>query len=173
MTAPRRIFLTGFMGSGKTSIGRRLAELLDYPFVDIDEIIENSSGTGVREIFENEGEAGFRAREAGALLACLSMDRAVIATGGGTFVAEANRDRIQAAGVSVFLDVPFGVLVSRLAGKAGSRPLFRDPVQAFQLYSSRLEFYKMADITLSIRAEETVEEISRRAHLALPFRNRD
>ena len=75
--------------------------------------------------------------------------------------------------MSIFLEVPFPVLLSRLTGKADNRPLFRDPAQAFQLYSSRLDFYRMADIVLGVRADETVEEVSERVLLSLPYQNRE
>jgi len=173
LSAPRKVFLVGFMGAGKTSVGRKLASALEYPFVDLDEIVEAATRKTIRELFESEGEPAFRRRESSVLQSCFALDRAVVATGGGTFVVDECRRQIQESGVSIFLDVPFPVILSRLSGKAESRPLFRDPAEAFQLYSARLEFYKMADICLGVGVEETVEEIAERAYLALPFRNRD
>ena len=83
VSAPRRVFLVGFMGAGKTSAGRRVADRLGYPFVDVDEIVEAATGLSVREIFEKDGEAEFRRREASVLETCTRLDRAVVATGGG------------------------------------------------------------------------------------------
>ena len=110
--------------------------------------------------------------EAAEVERCAGLERAVVATGGGTFASERNREVIQACGVSVHLDVPFDLVASRLEGKRDERPLFRDPVQAFRLYSSRLEFYRLADISLAIRGDETGEEIAQRILLALPYRGR-
>ena len=170
--APRRIFLVGFMGSGKTTVGRRLAERLAYPFFDVDEIVEASTGRTVRQIFEAEGESAFRRREASVLQTATALERAVVATGGGTFGPSENRDRIALSGVSVFLDVPFPVILGRLEGKSANRPLFGNPTEAFRLYSSRLELYRTADLRVTVAPGETVEEIAERVQLSLPYRGR-
>jgi shikimate kinase len=173
MGAPRKIYLVGFMGCGKSTVGRILADRIDYPFVDIDEIVEAAAGCSVRQIFEQSGETEFRRREASVLATAVSgLERAVVATGGGTFAPDANRALIQGSGVSVFLEVPFDLLLSRLEEKGASRPLFRDPEQAFRLYSDRLGTYRMADVVLDIRSGQTPEETAERIRLALPWRGR-
>ena len=96
-----RIFLTGFMGSGKTTVGRRLAERLELPFVDLDEEIERRAGMAVREIFERQGEPAFRALEAEALRQVLALPDVVVATGGGTMAFEGNFRLIRASGLVV------------------------------------------------------------------------
>ena len=92
MTLPRHLLLVGFMAAGKTVVGRRLAGLLDYPFLDLDQEIEEAAAASVRQIFEREGEAGFRRRETEALDRCLNMEKGVVATGGGTFAQSENRE---------------------------------------------------------------------------------
>ncbi|HEY6066038.1 MAG TPA: thiamine phosphate synthase, partial [Thermoanaerobaculia bacterium] len=111
---PGRIFLVGFMGSGKTVIGRRIAERLGVPFVDLDLEIERTSGLTVRAIFETAGEAAFREREAAFLGGTEALENAVVATGGGSWMSEGNRRTILRRGTPVYLDVPFDVLRSRL-----------------------------------------------------------
>ena len=90
-----RVLLTGFMGAGKTAVGMRLAERLELPFVDLDEIIEETSGASIREIFESQGEDEFRRRERVALKKTLESPEGIVATGGGTLVAARNRELIR------------------------------------------------------------------------------
>src|SRR5262249_6570248 len=117
-----RIYLVGFMGSGKTAIGRRVAERLQVPFVDLDWEIERTSGLTVRALFEAGGEAAFREREAVFLAGTADLPPAVIATGGGAYVREGNRELIRRLGAAIFLDVPFEEIARRMAGKK-DRPL--------------------------------------------------
>ena len=144
-----RIYLVGFMGSGKTAIGRRVAERLDVPFVDLDLEIERTSGRTVRALFEDSGEAAFRQRETTFLEATDSLPRAVIATGGGCYAREENRHAIGRLGAAVFLDVPFETILTRLLGKT-DRPLFQGPQQAHRLYAERDPFYRMAPIHVKL-----------------------
>lgn len=103
MSAKTNIYLIGPMGSGKTAVGRQLARDLGRPFFDTDVEIERRTGVDIPFIFEKEGEAGFRERER-EMIAELSLSRhAVIATGGGAVLSEANRERLAATGVVVFL----------------------------------------------------------------------
>ncbi|HWC64605.1 MAG TPA: shikimate kinase, partial [Thermoanaerobaculia bacterium] len=154
---PRKIWLVGFMGCGKTTIGRILARRLEVPFFDLDAEIEAASGRSVRSIFETEGEAEFRRRERAYVEGSLAIPAGVFAAGGGTFAAEANRRVIVREGVSVFLDVPFEVLVSRVPAKA-DRPLFGDAVQARRLLEERLPFYRMAALSVPLTGGETPED---------------
>lgn len=161
-----RVFLVGFMGSGKTAVGRRVAERLGAAFVDLDEEIERASGRTVRALFEESGEAAFRDREAAYLQGTADLPQAVVATGGGCFCFEGNRAAIARLGVAVSLDVPLSTVQARLAGKT-DRPLFRSPEQLAQLYAERAPFYRMAPVQVSLSGAETIEEASDRVLVAL------
>jgi thiamine-phosphate diphosphorylase len=165
-----RIYLVGFMGSGKTAIGRRLAERLGMPFVDLDAEIERTSGVTVRALFEASGEAAFRERESVFLNATESLPRAVVATGGGCYVREGNRQSIARLGTAVFLDLPLPALLARLAGKI-DRPLFAGPEQAARLYAEREPFYRMGSVAVPLTGE-SIEEAADRVLDALSARNR-
>lgn len=163
-----KIYLVGFMGAGKTTIGRELAARVDAPFFDLDELIESSEKLSIKDIFAQHGEPYFRKRERDLLRATKHLDAAVIATGGGTFTFDENIQFIQSEGVSVYLSAPYALLRARVDMKAGERPLFRDDVSAHELYANRIRFYRMSDITLEIREEETPVEIVERLLLELP-----
>jgi thiamine-phosphate diphosphorylase len=165
-----RIYLVGFMGSGKTAIGRRVAERLDVPFVDLDAEIERTSGLTIRALFEASGEAAFRERESVFLEATESLPRAVVATGGGCYVREGNRRVIARLGTAVYLDLPLSVLLGRLSGKT-DRPLFLGPEQAAGLYAEREPFYRMGSVTVAL-SDASVEEAADRVLDALSSRDR-
>ena len=163
-----RVYLTGFMGSGKTAAGQRLAERLGAPFVDLDSEVERRAGITVREIFERHGEPEFRRLEQEALKATGELPDVVVATGGGTVTFEANARFIRASGVSVWLNPPFSTIVGRIGGLGKQdRPLFRDEVQAFALYRERLPAYRQADLTVDVGAAEQPEEIAARIELLI------
>ena len=121
----RWIVLIGMMGSGKTAVGRALAERSRLSFVDADEEIERAAAMTVAEIFRRDGEAFFRDREAQVVARLLGGRPGVMATGGGAWMAQANRAAIEAAGVSVWLDAGIDVLWQRLRRTRGreTRPL--------------------------------------------------
>jgi shikimate kinase len=144
-----RLYLVGFMGSGKTAVGQRVAERLEVPFVDLDAEIERTAGLTVRAIFESSGEAAFRERESLFLQATESLPRVVVSTGGGCYAAEANRRTIARLGTAVFLDVPLPELTARLADKT-DRPLFSGSEQAARLYALREPFYRMAPVVVGV-----------------------
>ena len=158
----KRVYLVGFMGSGKTTVGRRLAARLGVPFVDLDQAFESMTGTTIKESFERHGESWFRERESELLRGTLALPEAVIALGGGTFVPPKNREFVEESGVSVFLDAPFELLASRLHGKAADRPLFRNVAEARQLYDARLSCYKMANWTVPVKESDRVDAVVRR-----------
>ena len=120
------------MGSGKSTLGRGLATRLGMSFVDVDTRIESAAGCAIQAIFEHEGEAGFRQREAQALAEALAGEVAVIATGGGAVLAEANRNAMRDAGVVVYLQVDPATQLLRLTGDTG-RPLLDTPDRAQRL----------------------------------------
>ncbi len=165
-----RIYLVGFMGSGKTDVGQRVAERLVVPFVDLDAEIERASGMTVRALFETWGEAAFRERESLFLEATESLPRAVVATGGGCYIREENRRTIARLGTPVFLEVPLATLLSRLAGKT-DRPLFTGPEQAAALAAEREPFYRMGTVRVAL-AGESIEEAADRVLDALSARGR-
>jgi len=161
-----RVFLVGFMGSGKTAVGRRLAERLGVAFVDLDEEIERASGKTVRAVFEESGEPAFRARESAYLEGTASLPQAVVATGGGCFTFEGNRAVIARLGVAVSLAVPLATVQARLKGKT-DRPLFQSPEQLGRLYAERAPFYRMASVQVGLSGAESIEEAADRVLVAL------
>lgn len=119
-----KVFIIGYMGSGKSTAGKRLARLLELPFLDADTLAENSAGASISEIFAESGEARFRELEREVLNEFAeSNTEAVFATGGGMPLHFDNMDRMLAAGVVVWLDPAPGVLAKRLEKSADSRPL--------------------------------------------------
>jgi shikimate kinase len=146
------IFLIGFMASGKTTVGRLLAERLDWSFVDLDKVIEDEAGKTVAEIFAAEGEPGFRKRETEALGEVAKRRKAVVATGGGAPCREENLRAMLAAGRVFWLEVSARDAVAR-AGKASGRPLLdreADPVEAARkLLDARRPFYERAHASVA------------------------
>lgn len=163
-----KIYLVGFMGAGKTTAGRELAARVGAPFFDIDELIESAEKMSIKDVFAQHGEPYFRKRERDVLRSTRHLDHAVIAAGGGTFTFDENIQFIQSEGLSVYLSVPYSLLRSRIGDKATERPLFRDDVAAHELYGNRIRYYRMADITIEVREEETTNEIVERLLLELP-----
>lgn len=163
-----KIYLVGFMGAGKTTVGRELAARLEAPFFDLDELIEASEQMSIKDIFATHGEPHFRKRERDILRSTKHLEHAVIATGGGTFTFDENIQFIGTEGLSVYLSAPYALLRSRISEKAAERPLFRDDIAALELYTQRLRYYRLCDITLEIRDYETPAEIVERLILELP-----
>lgn len=164
-----RIFLTGFMGAGKTTVGRHLAALLGVPFVDLDHEVERRAGASVRQIFERSGEPEFRRLEHETLRALCEGPALVAATGGGTITFEINRELMGRAGMSVWLHPPFAVIVQRIGGSGKlDRPLFRDETQAWELYRQRLSAYERADVKVDVGAAEEPAQVAARIALMVP-----
>lgn len=156
-----KIYLVGFMGAGKTTLAQALSSRLGWRMEDVDLLIEARERRSVAEIFAREGEPYFRAVEREVVWSLLPERHAVIATGGGTFVDADNRTAINADGVSVWLDVPFEVLLNRIPAD-GRRPLANDRVQMALLYETRRIAYQQAQIRLDAsraRAEELAEQL--------------
>jgi thiamine-phosphate pyrophosphorylase len=167
---PGSIYLTGFMGAGKTAVGRRLAARLGLPFVDLDQEIETRAGRSIPELFRERGEDAFRALESETLELQSRGSRRVIATGGGIVERAANLAAMLRTGRVLWLDVPFDTLLERLARGGEERPLFRNPEQARRLYESRLAAYGRCDLRIGFEpggsADQTAARIQRR--LAAP-----
>jgi shikimate kinase len=157
-----RIYLVGFMGSGKSTVGEKLASRLGFAFIDLDSVISAKAGRSIKEIFSLSGEAYFRQLEHDTLRETRLPDSVVVATGGGTFAFEENIQFIRSSGLSIYLAAPFDLLAQRIAGKADERPLFRDDRAAYELYQLRAKYYRMADRTVEIRTDETAAEVVER-----------
>lgn len=148
----QRIFLIGPMGSGKTTIGRRLAEALDLEFVDSDHALEERTGADIPLIFELEGEEGFRRRETAMLDELTQRDGVVLATGGGSVLREENRAYLRSRGVVIYLETPVDKQLQRTRHDR-QRPLLQtaDPrARLEELMQVREPLYReLADITIS------------------------
>lgn len=161
----RSVVLVGMMGSGKSSIGRRLAARLGVPFVDADAEIEaRAGGMTIAEIFERHGEPYFRAGEARVIARLLDQGPQVLATGGGAFMNHDTRATIRLKGVSIWLKAELDVLMKRIK-RRGDRPLLKtgDPAATLTaLMAERYPVYAEADLTVLSRDvphEAIVEEI--------------
>ena len=145
----RAVFLVGFMGSGKTSIGQKLADRLGWDFLDLDSRIELREHRTIAEIFRNHGEPGFRLVETAALCELTEglKRNSIVALGGGTFVQETNRSLIR-RWPAVFLEAPVDELWRRSSEEKEIRPLRQDRKQFAGLYEERLPFYREAALTI-------------------------
>ena len=147
-----RIFLVGPMGSGKSTVGRHLSDILDCPFIDSDAEIESRAGADIPWIFDVEGEEGFRRRETTVLKDLVEHPGAVIATGGGVILAAENREMMARAGVVVFLNVSVEQQLKR-TGSGEGRPLLQqgDREETLkQLMAEREPLYRaLADVIIS------------------------
>jgi len=154
----KTIFLVGFMGAGKTCVGRHLSRLLRRKFHDLDVCIEAREGRSVGKIFRESGEAAFRRAETEALVDLLkevASAPAVAALGGGAFVRKENRALLQeAGGLVVFLDAPVDELWRRAQAENKERPLMQDLVQFRQLYDDRYSLYQAAEVTIDTGAKD-------------------
>ena len=166
--AQRSIVLVGLMGSGKSSVGRRLASRLGLPFRDADEEVERAAQLSIADIFELYGEDEFRRLERSVIARLLGEGPMVLATGGGAFMEDETRQRIAEAGVSVWLRADLEVLVERTS-RRDDRPLLRkdDPrVVLEQLIALRYPIYAKADIVIDT-GTENIEHTVERAVTAL------
>jgi shikimate kinase len=151
------LYLVGFMGSGKTTIGRHLAHRMGWSFFDLDHEIEAAEKSTIADLFDARGEPEFRRIESEMLRQhVLSIERgrpAVLALGGGAFVDPANRELILQNGIAIWLDCPFE-RVQRRVGGTSDRPLARDPQRFAALYESRRAIYALADVRLAIESDD-------------------
>lgn len=162
--ALRRVFLVGFMGSGKSTVGREVARRRGWEFIDLDEAIEQSAGRTISAIFEEHGEARFREIETAALqklLASRSDRSRVVALGGGAFVHANNAPQIaDAGGKVIFLDAPATELLRRCREQTtAERPLAKHPKRFHRLYEQR-RFQYMTGTYRIDTYQRTVEQVA-------------
>jgi len=145
----RVVLLVGFMGAGKTSVGRMLAEQLHWRFVDLDDVVAAREGRSIAQIFEEAGESGFRSRESAALQELLSELKSsagtVLALGGGALSQTANQVAVGQSGFpKFFLTAPIEQLFQRCVSQELQRPLLKDQNAFRELFLSRLPQYSSA-----------------------------
>ena len=143
-----KIYLVGFMASGKSTIARSLAARLRWRAEDIDDLIEARERTTISDIFAKHGEPYFRGLEREMLTILRPMRHLVVATGGGTFADADNRTHINLDGVSVWIDVPLADLIPRIP-LDGRRPLAADRPALERLYAARVESYRLAHVRVN------------------------
>jgi len=156
----RTVVMVGMMGSGKTAIGRALANRLNTEFLDSDAEIETAAAASIAEIFARDGEAFFRDREFEVIGRLLSGEPCILSTGGGAFLSERNRRQIHDKGISVWLDADVDLLWERVKHK-DTRPLLKteNPRQTLRdLFEARGPFYRQADIAVLTRAGYSIEK---------------
>jgi len=151
---PVRIVLTGFMGSGKSTVGPLIAERLGWRFVDVDDVIEAEAGTTIAQIFAQQGESAFREIERGTIAQLASGEKLVMALGGGAIEREDTRDLLlnTPGTMLVHLEVELQTTLSRCGGTEGTRPVLADQANLASRYQRRLPLYRTAHI--SVRADE-------------------
>ncbi len=155
------VVLVGFMGSGKSSVGKALARKIGAQFVDVDERIEAAAGRKIRDLFAEEGEAAFREREKAALREVLSERGRIVATGGGAFLDEGNRALLKRYAPVVYLEASPEAVLERLSGDV-DRPLLRGGAHeriVRDLLTRRVPGYRQADFTVNTDGR-TVDEVA-------------
>ena len=158
----KSVVLVGMMGAGKTAVGRVLATKLDVPFLDSDAEIVEADKMTLAEIFERDGEAFFRDREAEVITRLLESQPGVLSTGGGAFLSERNRLNVSQKGVSVWLNADLNILWGRVKNK-NTRPLLRtaNPYQTLkEIYRERAPIYKTADLNVKAQSQYSLEEMA-------------
>ena len=164
------LYLVGFMGSGKTTVGRRVAGELGWPFADLDGDIESGTGQAITAIFEALGEAEFRRLETAALERRVRSVQyghpLILALGGGAFTQPGNLELIRSGGVSIWLDCPLDRIRERIQGQS-HRPLAHDPARFEQLFHTRTAAYASADYRIQILSDDPEEAAG--AIVALPL----
>ncbi len=165
------LYVLGFMASGKTTLGRMLADHIGWTFADLDEDIESRERQAVAEIFDLRGEAEFRRIEHEAMrkrVRAIECGRPmVLALGGGAFVQPDNFALLENNGVTLWLDCPLEMIEGRLEKNGGNRPLARDRERMRRLYHERRETYALADFRIDACSEDPL--INLQAALALPI----
>lgn len=156
------IVITGFMGSGKTTVALALARLLNCRAIDLDQAITETEARTPRQIIEEDGEAAFREIETRRLRETLELDLArVIALGGGAWTMPRNRALVaEHNGITVWLDAPFDLCWQRIAAAGKERPLAPNEEHARRLYLDRRQQYGLASLHLVANGEEGVDRLA-------------
>ena len=166
----RHIVLTGFMATGKTAVGRRLAKRLGFDFLDTDQIIEDREKLPVSEIFARRGESEFRRLERDVVASLAPQKPTVIATGGGAFVDEANRAALRRLGPVICLITSLETTLERV-GRNDKRPLAAGEGAAerlARLLEARRPFYRMADVLVETDGLSVEQAVARVATAIAP-----
>jgi shikimate kinase len=163
------IYLIGMMGCGKSSVGPELAKLLGYRFIDADSVIAAAAGCSISEIFDSQGEAGFRLLETQVLHQISQWHSLVVATGGGVVTTSANWGALR-QGLVVWLQVDAAQLLERLEAHPGDRPLLQQPnpeTELLKLLQARADQYSQADLSIAAGCANPAE-VANKILAALP-----
>ncbi|MCT0199947.1 shikimate kinase [Synechococcus sp. CS-1325] len=163
------LYLVGMMGAGKSAVGRPLADGLGYRFIDADRVLEQTAAQTIPELFETEGEQGFRDLESAVLARIASWHSLVVATGGGVVLRSENWGRLQ-QGLVVWLDAPESVLLERLRSDPTPRPLISGPDPAERLrvlLEQRRPLYGLADLQIQQDGRPPAD-VAKQVLMALP-----
>ncbi len=150
----RRIVLTGFMGSGKTTVGPLVAARLGWRFVDVDDVIEAEAGMTIAEIFSQKGETAFRERERETIARLVEGDELVLALGGGAIETAATRQLLKSGEgtLLVHLEVRLATTLARCGGTEHTRPILADQANLARRYERRLPLYREAHLSIAVDA---------------------
>ena len=153
-TSIRRLVLTGFMGSGKTTVGPLLAEMLGWEFVDADDVIAAETGMPITDFFARHGEPAFRTREQATIVRLSARDGLVLALGGGAIETAATRDLLLTAPgtLLVHLEVTLETTLKRCGGSEHTRPVLADRANLAKRYERRMPLYRTAHISVAVDA---------------------
>jgi shikimate kinase len=151
---PKRIVLTGFMGSGKSTVGPLVAERLGWRFVDVDDVIEAEAGCKIPELFRRHGEVAFRDRERAIIARLAGSDSLVLALGGGAIEDAATRSLLLEAPetLMVHLKVELATTLARCRGTEHLRPVLADQANLASRYTRRLPLYRTAHVSITVDA---------------------
>jgi shikimate kinase len=168
--ALRRIVLTGFMGSGKSTVGPLVSKRLGWSFVDVDDVIEDDAGTTIAELFARHGETQFRDREHATIARLANADSLVLALGGGAIERADTRDLLFSGPgtLLVHLEVELATTLARCAGTEHTRPILADRANLASRYDRRLPLYRTAHVSICVDAltpDEVADAILKAARL--------
>jgi len=168
---PSRLVLTGFMGSGKSTVGPLLGQRLGWRFVDVDDVIESEAGCTIAELFARHGEAAFRELEHATIARLAAGEGLVLALGGGAIEREETRKLLLSDPLTllVHLEVSLATTLIRCQGTENTRPILADQANLAVRYERRLPFYRTAHVSIPVDAlapEDVVAEVLRAASLA-------
>lgn len=157
----RRIVLTGFMGSGKSTVGPLVAERLGWSFLDVDNVIEAEAGCTIAELFARHGEPAFRDREHATIARLAAGDKLVLALGGGAIERDATRELLLTGPgtLLVHLEVALATTLARCSGTEQTRPVLADHANLALRYQRRMPLYRTAHVSISVD-ERTPDEIA-------------